>query len=124
MKNYIGISRDHSRSMNSLAGAAAKDYNSNIESIKLNSEKENQDTIISVVECGVGVAGKVVRSVVNSTVSKLKPLRESEYHTNGSSTPLYDSVGELIEILEKVPDANDPSVSFLVMVITDGEENS
>lgn len=38
--------------------------------------------------------------------------------------PLFDSVDKLIDLLSAAPDANDPSVSFLVMVITDGEENS
>lgn len=124
MKNYIGISRDHSGSMSVIATAAARDYNSNIASIKENSEKEKQDTIISVVECGVGSYGTVQRNVVNSSISALKPIEESAYHAKGGSTPLLDSVGELIELFEKVPDAKDPNVSFLVMVITDGMENS
>ncbi len=34
MKNYFGISRDHSGSMGHIRHAAAKDYNENIASIK------------------------------------------------------------------------------------------
>jgi hypothetical protein len=34
MKNYIGFARDHSGSMSRIATAAARDYNSNIDSIK------------------------------------------------------------------------------------------
>ena len=145
LKNYIGISRDHSGSMFHLRGAAARDYNSNVDAIKANSEKEKQDTIVSVVKCGSnaiptsgrdsrgrytgkpginhGVNG-VVREVSNSSVSRLKKLEESEYDANYGSTPLFDSVGDLIEQLESVPDANEPTVSFLIMVITDGGENS
>ncbi len=63
-KNYIGISRDHSGSMSSIARPAAKDYNSNIASIQANSEREKQNTIVSVVEQG----GNVRRVVTNSTV--------------------------------------------------------
>lgn len=124
MKNYIGISRDHSISMRSIARAAARDFNSNIEAIKTNSEKQNQDTIVSVVKCGVGFGGSIVRESVNSTVAKLQPIAESQYVTDGNSTPLFDSVGDLIEILESVPDAKDPTVSFLVMAVTDGQDNS
>lgn len=124
MKNYIGISRDHSASMRSIARAAARDYNDNIAAINESSKLENQDTIISVVKCGVGRTGAVEREAVNSNVSVLKPIAESVYRADGHSTPLFDSVGELISILEKAPDAKDPKVSFLVMAITDGQDNS
>jgi hypothetical protein len=39
-------------------------------------------------------------------------------------TALLDSVGDLITQFEAAPDANDPNVSFMVMAITDGEENA
>jgi NADPH-dependent 7-cyano-7-deazaguanine reductase QueF-like protein len=122
-KNYIGISRDHSGSMGHIAGAAARDYNSNIASLLEASIAEKQDTIVSVVKCGVGHRGIVVREVVNSTVSKLQSLNERDYTTDGAYTPLFDSVNELISILQAVPDANDPNVSFVVMAITDGFDN-
>jgi hypothetical protein len=121
-KQYIGISRDHSASMGSLTQAAAKDYNNNIEVIKDAASENDVDTIVSVVRCGVGYRGAVEREVVNSNAQVLKPL--ASYNADGSSTPLFDSVGELIELLSAAPDAADPHVSFLVMAITDGAENS
>ncbi len=124
MKTYFGISRDHSGSMRSIGPAAAKDYNSLIESLKTESRNSNQDTIVSVVKCGTTRAALVTREIVNSNVSALKALTRHEYDTDGSSTPLFDSVGELINILSSVPDANDPTVAFVIMVITDGGENS
>jgi hypothetical protein len=66
----------------------------------------------------------VDREAVFSSVSVLKQLNEDYYDATGNSTPLWDSVGELISIMEAAPDANDPNVSFVVMAITDGEENS
>jgi hypothetical protein len=122
MKQYIGISRDHSGSMSSLARHAMNDYNQNIAAIKDAAEKQDIDTVVSVVECGRGNRGTVERTVINSGVSRLKPLEA--YVTDGSSTPLFDSVAELISILETAPDSKDPNVSFLVMAITDGAENS
>jgi len=122
MKQYIGISRDHSGSMSSLARHAMNDYNQNISAIKDAAEKQDIDTVVSVVECGRGYKGTVERTVVNSGVSRLKPLEA--YVTDGSSTPLFDSVAELISILETAPGSKDPNVSFLVMAITDGAENS
>lgn len=124
MKNYIGFSRDHSASMRSIAKAAAVDYNDNIGAIKEAAIANQQDTIVSVVKCGVGSPALVQVEVANSSVHALQPLDPLQYNANGSSTPLFDSVGELIEMFEKVPDAKDETVSFLIMVITDGEENS
>lgn len=122
MKNYVGISRDHSGSMRSIAHFAMKDYNSKIESIKNASLTYDQDTIVSVVECGDGRNPTVRRDVVNSNVTALKPL--TRYIADATGTPLFDSVGDLIEQFESTPDKDDPNVSFLVMAITDGAENA
>jgi hypothetical protein len=134
IKNYIGISRDHSASMRSIATAAARDFNSNIQSIRDEAIAHNQDTIVSVIKCGFreiarGGYGystdtKNVFDYVNSNILAVTPIPEREYNANGNNTPLFDSVGELIESFKKVPDANDPDVSFLIMVITDGEDNA
>lgn len=120
-KNYIGLSRDHSISMRSIAPAAMRDYNSTIRVIADQSREAGQDAIVSVVKCGVGPSGAVQRDITNSSVNSLKPL--SEYACTGSSTPLFDSVGDLITQLEATPDAQDASTSFMVMAITDGENN-
>lgn len=120
-KQYIGISRDHSGSMSTLRSAAAKDYNDSVDAIG-KAAKENQiDTIVSVTSCGIN--GGVQVEVQNSSVSALRPLSRSDYIADGG-TPLFDSVGKLIEILKAVPDYNDPNVTFLVMAVTDGEENA
>lgn len=121
-KTYIGISRDHSVSMRTIARAAARDYNQTVEGIRESSLTAGQDTILSVVRCGSGPRAEVVREIVNSSVAAVKPINESAYNADGPSTPLFDSVGDLIEQLERVPDA--ATASFLVMAITDGDENS
>lgn len=136
MKVYMGISRDHSGSMGTIARAAARDYNTTISEIKASAEKEGIDTIVTVIKCGVKPDPKEhsslsyrsghainVKESVNSSIAVLKPIDEKSYKADGQSTPLFDSVGELISILEKAPDANDPEVTFLVQVITDGEDN-
>lgn len=123
IKQYIGISRDHSRSMYNISKAAARDYNANISAFQRAAITEEIDTIVSVVKCGVGYDAKVVRETINSNIHILKPLAESAYKADGAATPLWDSVGDLIETMSEVPDAADPKVSFLVMVITDGENN-
>ena len=110
LKNYIGISRDHSGSMSSIARAAARDYNANIASIRDNANKTNIETLVSTVECGYGRTGSVRRDLVNESVSSLRPINENDYSAQGSGTPLFDSVGELIEIFEAVQKSTPKSV--------------
>mgnify|MGYP003418070895 CR=1 FL=1 len=124
LKNYIGISRDHSVSMRHLRNAATDDYNSNVRSIKENASKYDQDTIVSVVENGRGVRGEVVKVITNSSVNSIKELSYNDYKIDGNATPLFDSVGALIEQFETVPDYNDPNVSFLIIAVTDGQDNN
>lgn len=125
LKQYLGISRDHSASMRDIAVAAARDYNSNIDVIKTESAANNMDTIVSVVKCGVGPRALIERESVNSNVNRLVSLVETKvgYAADGHATPLYDSVVELVNIMKSVPDYNDITVSFLIMVITDGLDN-
>jgi len=122
MKNYIGISRDHSGSMSMIANAAARDYNDNIASIKEEAGSFNIDTIVSVIKCGTGRPAQNRWDVQNSNVTALKPL--TSYIADGNCTPLFDSVMMLIDQMESVPDAADPEVSFMVMVVTDGQDNA
>lgn len=122
MKNYIGFSRDHSGSMASLAKAATKDYNDNITAVRDAAIHHYLDTIVSVVECG-RLYKPVNRVAVNSSVTFLKPLEAKDYATEGG-TPLFDSVGELIEIFEQVPDYHEADNSYLIMAVTDGAENA
>ena len=100
-KQYVGLVRDHSGSMTGLQDAALKDYNTNLESIKAASVKEDIDTILNVVAFENTI--DLVNS--NSSVTGVKPLRR--YTTTGGSTPLFQSVTRLIEHMEKVPDALD-----------------
>lgn len=123
MKTYIGIVRDHSVSMRGIARSAARDYNEIVTSLKEAAVETQIDSIATVVECGRGNTAAVRAVVINSNVAVLQPIPETSYITDGSGTPLYDSVAEVINLLQAVPDANDPEVNFVVMVITDGEEN-
>ncbi len=119
--NYIGISRDHSGSMYSLAKAAATDYNETIQLLK-ESVDDTQDTIVSVVNCGTDRWPTVSIDVLNTPIQRVNKL--NSYSANATGTPLFDSVGQLIDIFESIPDINNPDASFLIMAVTDGEENA
>lgn len=126
MKNYIGFVNDHSGSMSKLVNAAINDYNATITAVKEAASREMLDTVVSVV--GIGIRGQygtpeygteVSRQVVISNPHVLKPV--TVWPTPGG-TPLYDGIGNMIELFKSLPDYNNPEVSFLVMTTTDGEE--
>jgi hypothetical protein len=122
MKQYIGFIRDHSLSMTSLRDAARQDYNAVIGSFKSAAKNSSIDTIASTIKCGIGPGkGRVEREIVNSNIQVLEPI--GYYETNGHSTPLFDSVGEMINLFKEVPDYHSKDVSFLIMAVTDGEDN-
>lgn len=126
MKNYIGFSLDYSASMRSIARAAAQDFNETVKSIREAAIEFNQNTMASVMKCGYQGRGshntKNVFAQENVNILAVNPI--DTYDANGNCTPLFDSVNELIKSFQKLPDANDPEVSFLINVITDGHDNA
>jgi hypothetical protein len=124
MKTFISIVRDHSASMSGLAKGALNDYNILLEGIKQSMAEEKQEAFLSVVQCGVGRTADVVREKTNVPLDNVVGI--NSYLTNGNATPLFDSIGEAIKAIEEAPykDVADPTTAFLVMIITDGEENA
>lgn len=119
-KNYIGFVNDHSGSMQGIRRAAAADYNANIDAVKTAASREMLDTVVSVVGVGFPRGADVTRQVQISNPHVLKPI--TDWPTDGG-TPLYDGIASMINLLKGLPDADNPNVSFLVMVTTDGEES-
>lgn len=124
MKNYVNFVNDHSGSMaqGGKDEAAKNDYNTTVTAVKEAASKEMLDTVVSVV--GVGVrdtvrGGEVSRQVVISNPHVLKPI--DKWPTTGG-TPLFDGIGDMIDLCESLPDAKNPEVSFLIQITTDGEE--
>lgn len=56
-------------------------------------------------------------------VDSLIELTYNSYYPSGD-TALYDTIMKATDKLLALPDASDPSVSFLVAIVTDGEENN
>lgn len=117
-KNYVAFANDHSQSMRNLAAAALKDYNTNVTAVKNAATNNMLDTIVSVVSFGTSI-GKVERTIANSNPHVLNPL--THWPTNGN-TPLYDAIGNIINLFQSMPDFYNPNVSFLAFITTDGLE--
>ena len=128
MKNYIGFSRDHSGSMGSIQRSAADDFNTNIQSIRQEANAHGIETCITVMKCGYSKPGSIdtknVLESLNVPINDVQHLDRNNYQTHGRNTPLFDSIGQLIETFESLADADDDNVSFLIMAITDGQDNS
>lgn len=122
MKNYFGFIRDHSASMYHIRNYAKEDFNSNIAVIKEENDKLKQDTIVFTMSACAGRPARNEFDVRNSSISKLKPL--TSYAADGTATPLFDAVKDMIEALKAVPDADAAEVAFLVFVTTDGLDNA
>lgn len=124
MKTYVGIVRDHSGSMAGLVNKAIDDYNTNVVSLKEAAIENYLDMIVSTVCCGItDIKTRKIYTVENK-LSSVTVLRNLDTYKVEGMTPLFDSVGELINIMKSVPDFNDPQVSFLILTITDGGENA
>jgi len=121
-KTYIGIARDRSGSIRSygLERPCARDYNSQLQEIQHNTQQHQLDSIISVVDFGSSIEPFVTVLPVMS----VQPQSEHLFKATLGQTRLYDAVGYLINQFSRMPDANDPNVSFLILAITDGEENA
>lgn len=115
MKQYIGIVRDHSGSMYMLKSAAITDYNNTIKAIKNAAQGNDVPTVVSVVEIGGGGVQQVVQ---NSNINAVGEI--ATYYTDGG-TPLFDGVAALVKNFESI--GKEAGSTFLIMAITDGEEN-
>lgn len=119
MKNYVVFIDDHSGSMDGIASAAMADSNANRESIAAAAKDEGLDTVVSAFGIGLPHGNMVTWKYVISNPNVMKP--DTKWPTAGG-TPLYDGIWEAIEMHLGLPDYNDPNVSILMFITTDGEE--
>jgi len=120
MKTYLSLITDNSGSMRHLAHVAKQDFNEQLGTIQHAAKATDQDIIASHLTIGQGHRAIVGREIVNSNVHAIKPL--VTYPADAGGTPMIAAANAAIDLMEAVPDYNDPEVSFLVMLTTDGQE--
>lgn len=124
MKTHIIFVDDHSGSMSgSKAQAALADSNVQRKAIRESANREMQDTIISVLNIGIGNGPNgsngmgVEREIVASNPHVLKNAKD--WPTPGG-TPLWDAIADAIDLTESMPDYKLSDVSYLIITTTDG----
>ena len=117
--NRIALIVDRSGSMGHIHSASIKALNSQIATIKAEALNTGQPTYVSVYDFG-----NDVRCVYrNEYVHAISEVTARDIRIAGM-TAMMDAVGAAAEDFESLADSNDPNVSFLLMVLTDGMENA
>jgi hypothetical protein len=106
--------------MQSLRGDVIKQYNAQAKTITEKSEEHNQATYLSLYTFQTQVDRPLIFEA-NLALVDLKPLTTKVYVTEGY-TALLDAVGQAISDLSQF-DRFGSDDSFILIVITDGEEN-
>lgn len=118
LKTRIAILLDSSGSMASISREAVDMFNEQVRAIKKGAGEV--DTRVSLATFASNANPPVF---FNTDVSSLKELDYNQYNPEGG-TAMYDSIGAMIESLKALPEANEENTSFLVVIISDGQENA
>lgn len=116
-KTYVSIILDKSGSMESTKAQTIQGYNEQVQQMKLNSKE--QDIFCSLIT----FSGDVFEHLWSEPAEKLTEITDADYAPEGS-TAMRDAIGYTVKKLMETTDTKDPNVAYLVVIISDGEENS
>lgn len=114
---YLGIIEDHSGSMYGLSTQALQDTKKIFEDYQ-SSEDSELSVLLTVEECTSSNFSCAREFFLPIAFAKIP----SFYKICGG-TPLNDSIKKVVTSFDLLPNKNDPDVSFMIMVFTDGCEN-
>lgn len=117
LKNHYAIILDRSGSMGRIRESTIASFNDQVQAVRTASR--GQATDVSLFTFSTRPDSP---TFFTSPVDSLVELSYRNYAPSGD-TALFDTIISATDKLAALPDANDPSVSFLVCIITDGEEN-
>lgn len=113
---YTVIILDQSGSMDSIRSEAVMAYNEQVQQAKINAR--DQEIYCSLLTFN----GDVYEHLWNIAAADLKESTDQDYICDGG-TALNDAIGYAIDKLLKTTNHEDENVSYLVQVVTDGQEN-
>jgi uncharacterized protein YegL len=133
VKSYVAIILDKSGSMDTIKNEAINHFNEQLQVLQEESSAPNkvakkmlQNEDSNAVETYVSFITfnqNVTTLIENDDVNNISEIDSSTYEPGGT-TALYDAIGQTIEKFQSYDDINDPNVSVLFTIITDGQENA
>jgi len=118
--NHIAFVVDRSGSMGRIKAQVVRVFNNQLDTVQRNAKSAGQKTFLSTF---------MFHSTVDkprhlaTPVERVPKLALNDYQLGGS-TALLDAVGTAITRLQKAKGATNKNTSFLVIIITDGQENA
>lgn len=117
-KTYVAMILDSSGSMFSIKDEARAHFNEQVQELRQKSEEHDVKVTLTTFN------GNVDIKRFNKPIGSVEELSDAEYQPSGS-TALYDAIGETVaKIRHTAKDLEKDHVSVLVLIITDGYENS
>lgn len=116
---HIALIVDSSASMEHLTAKTIKVFNNQLATIRRNAAAKKQKTLVSLYSFDVGL--KTLMG--HAEPDFIKDITDKTYIADGRRTALRDAVGLVAEEHAKLREAKDINHSFLVLTITDGQEN-
>lgn len=117
--NRIAFVLDRSGSMRSIMRNAIAALNDNLRAIKEQVEATGQDATVSVI-----IFDDVIEVLsFNRPISSFKELGQDDIQAR-NQTALFDATAKAINQMQDLPVGKDEDVTYLINVITDGEENA
>jgi len=120
MKTHVVFCIDESGSVRGIIAPLVKAYNQTVTDIRDAVLDEGQEASMTALAFGDRVLKHRIL-YTGQQVQTVTPLKVSDLNPTGL-TPLFDSVYRAIQKLEELDDG-DPTTSFIITVVTDGEEN-
>jgi hypothetical protein len=120
LKNRVLFLLDSSGSMNVIQKAAVNTYNGVLEAVRAGAKATKQETLVSFYTFGE-TGSPVSEKYLARDIEKVEPLKYNEYRPQ-SGTPMLDAIGRAVR--DSRYQDSDPHTSFILNVVTDGEENT
>ncbi len=117
---FVGIVLDASGSMSHLRYDVVEQCNATLKTLREESKLHGLETIVTVVKFFDSFTSVLVNPI---NVLDFNGMTPGQYYPSGG-TPLLDGVADTIDLLATQTHAHYKRSSFLVVTLTDGEENT